>query len=608
MTQEAPYKWLSAILFTTLPILILLTFRDYGISWDEKLQDTYGEYVVRYYTSFFRDTSAVGFGDLHYYGGFFEALLRLFSYVLPLGIYEVRHLITGLFGVVGVVGCWKIARLLAGPRAAFFGALLLALYPPYYGHIFINSKDIPFAVLYVWAVYYLVKLAQEFPKMSGWTAARFGIASGLTMGVRVGGLLLLCYLFLTLAILLTSVFLRRRSLLPSRWAVIGRSILGGLLATILAYGIMLIFWPAAIREPFVAPFEAMAWFSRERPYTLIRSHVPMHLLYKLPELYLLLILVGLSLAVRTLYRYARTGSVDFPRVLSYGLVVLSALLPVIYAVITKPFLYDEIRHFLFVIPPLFSLLGIALSGLMEAAFVRIWIGRIAVLLLVTYFSLQIRLMHQLHPYEYAYYNRLVGGVQGANQNGYATEYWATSYKEGVEMLESYLRRRDGALFDTTRYSILLGAAEWCAPPYFPGNFVQVQDPEKAEFLLTTTRYDTHTTNGPQVLEVQRFGVSFMVGKIMERDPRPGELTVSRSEITAGESYVLRVPSAPRSPVIFRYSVNGKDAEEFTASLDDRGEVKVDITNATPKGLYRFTSFRRADKAEWTPAGATLTVK
>src|SRR5262245_48753562 len=131
MTQEAPYKWLSAILFTTLPILILLTFRDYGISWDEQAQDTYGEYVVRYYTSFFRDTSAVGFSDLHYYGGFFEALLRLFSYVLPLGIYEVRHLITGLFGVGGVVGCWKIARLLAGPRAAFFGALLLALYPPY---------------------------------------------------------------------------------------------------------------------------------------------------------------------------------------------------------------------------------------------------------------------------------------------------------------------------------------------------------------------------------------------------------------------------------------------------------------------------------------------
>ena len=95
---------------------------------------------------------------------------------------------------------------------------------------------------------------------------------------------------------------------------------------------------------------------------------------------------------------------------------------------------------------------------------------------------------------------------------------------------------------------------------------------------------------------------------MEHDPRPGELKVSRSEITAGESYVLRVPSAPRSPVIFRYSLNGKDAEEFTASLDDRGEVKVDITNATPKGLYRFTSFRRADKSEWTPAGATLTVK
>jgi hypothetical protein len=69
-----------------------------------------------------------------------------------------------------------------------------------------------------------------------------------------------------------------------------------------------------------------------------------------------------------------------------------------------------------------------------------------------------------------------------------------------------------------------------------------------------------------------------------------------------------VPSAPRSPVIVRYSLNGKDAEEFTTSLDDRGEVKFDITDETAKGFYRFLSFRKVDKAEWTPAGATITVK
>ena len=72
--------------------------------------------------------------------------------------------------------------------------------------------------------------------------------------------------------------------------------------------------------------------------------------------------------------------------------------------------------------------------------------------------------------------------------------------------------------------------------------------------------------------------------------------------------MLRVPSAPRSRVIVRYSLNGKDAEEFTASLDDRGEVKFDVSNETPKGFYRFISFRKADKAEWTPAGATIVVK
>ncbi len=297
--------------------------------------------------------SAVGFSDLHYYGGFFEALLKLFSLVLPLGNYEVRHLITGLFGVGGVVGCWKIARLLCRP------SVLPSLAPccwrcirPTTAHIFINSKDIPFAVLYVWAVYYLVKLVQEFPKMSCWTAARFGIASGLTMAVRVGGLLLLCYLFLTLAILLTSIFLRRSSLLPSRvgrhrkinpWRTPGND-------PRLRHHVDLL----ASRNPRACSSPPLKQWHGFRVNALSHQQGPMlpiHLLYKLPELYLLLIVVGLCLAIRTLYRYARKGSVDFPRVLSYGLVGLSALLPVIYAVVTKPFLYDEIRHFLFVIPP-----------------------------------------------------------------------------------------------------------------------------------------------------------------------------------------------------------------------------------------------------------------
>ena len=44
------------------------------------------------------------------------AALNRFS---PLGVYETRHLLNGLVGVLGLVGCWKLGRALGGPRAGF---------------------------------------------------------------------------------------------------------------------------------------------------------------------------------------------------------------------------------------------------------------------------------------------------------------------------------------------------------------------------------------------------------------------------------------------------------------------------------------------------------
>jgi hypothetical protein len=44
----------------------------------------------------------------------------------------------------------------------------------------------------------------------------------------------------------------------------------------------------------------------------------------------------------------------------------------------------------------------------------------------------------LHPYEYTYYNQLVGGTSGAFRD-YETDYWLTCYKEAVENLNRTVR-------------------------------------------------------------------------------------------------------------------------------------------------------------------------
>src|SRR4029077_17046232 len=102
--------------------------------------------------------------------------------------------------VPGTVGVWTLVLALAGPRVGFLAALFLALTPNYYGQMFNNPKDVPFAAAMVWALYYLVRLAPELPRPRWSLVAKLGLAIGMALGIRGGGLLLLGYLGLLLGL------------------------------------------------------------------------------------------------------------------------------------------------------------------------------------------------------------------------------------------------------------------------------------------------------------------------------------------------------------------------------------------------------------------------
>src|SRR5690348_7917295 len=139
--KETFWARLSFVVVVTGAALVLLTFRDYGVTWDEDVHNWYGNFVLEYYLSFFGDKTALHWRDLYNYGAVFDMVAAALNRVSPIGVYETRHLLNGLVGILGVIGCWKLGGAVAGPRAGFIAILLLISTPNYYGQMFNNPKD-----------------------------------------------------------------------------------------------------------------------------------------------------------------------------------------------------------------------------------------------------------------------------------------------------------------------------------------------------------------------------------------------------------------------------------------------------------------------------------
>ncbi len=507
------YDRLSVVLLLAALVLALCTFRDYGITWDEDVHFAYGYQVVHYYASLFADRRALSWAPMLYYGAAFDASTALLAPVSPLGGYETRHLLNLLVGLLGVVGCWKLARHLAGPRAGFCAALILLLIPNYYGHMFNNPKDIPFAAATVWSLYYIARLLSALPRPPLHLTLRLGLAIGLGLGVRIGALLLLCYLGLVLCIY---VAWRAGRLGEPRArlheaAGIALRIVAPVVG--LAYPIMLLCWPWAQIDPIGNPLRALAEFSQHPfPYKTLfdgryypapqlpPQYLPIHIILQLPELVLALLLCSIPLGAAALLR----RQVAPTRLIAGGLVGFAIVFPPAYAIAVHAVLFDGMRHFLFVLPPIACVAGMTLDALLSRIG-RPPTRRFAGMVLTAYLAFHGFLMVRLHPDQYVYYNALIGGVPGA-AGRFKLDYWANSYDEAVHGLIARLKARDGARFAQVTYHVAVCGPPGSATYYFPNNLVYESDWHKADFYVAFTKDECNrSVPGREILRVERLG-------------------------------------------------------------------------------------------------------
>jgi 4-amino-4-deoxy-L-arabinose transferase-like glycosyltransferase len=106
-------------------------------------------------------------------------------------------------------------------------------------------------------------------------------------------------------------------------------------------------------------------------------------------------------------------------------------IPLVLAVVFRPKMYDNFRQFLFIVPPLFVLASLAFDRFINGFQNK----KIGLLMSIALLIPGIFARAWLFPYEYIYYNALVGWT-GQVGRSYETDYWGTSFCEAGRFLDN----------------------------------------------------------------------------------------------------------------------------------------------------------------------------
>jgi 4-amino-4-deoxy-L-arabinose transferase-like glycosyltransferase len=506
---------LALALLAIAAIVALTTFRDYGLGWDDYTHAEYGNLLLSFYASGLADRRALSWVNLYEYGGGFDLAAALLAKLLPFGVFETRRLTGGIVGLIGLLIVWRTGLRVGGPLAGFIALALLATCPLFVGHAFINAKDAPFAVAMALLLLGLVRAFEEYPRPGAATVALVGIGAGLAIGTRILGAFGALYALGALALIVAID--ARRDGLRAAGASCGRFVLRLLPGLVLGYAVMALVWPWGASEP-LNPIRALQYFSRffEEPWDELfggalikvtempRSYLPTLLALKLPEMFGALAAGGVAGALVGAFRHGNTAN----RRAVLLLVALAAALPIAVAVAMRPAMYNGIRHFLFVVPPLAVAGGLAGAWLFDALRRR---GHLAAMAAAAVFIIGIALpmvdMVRLLPYEYTSFNRLAGGVRGARDR-YMLDYWGLSLKQASQGLAAKIAELGLRKPSDRRWKLAV-----CGPHRSPqvelgADFETTWDPKGADFAMMLGEFYCRKFDAPLLVDVVRNGVVY----------------------------------------------------------------------------------------------------
>ncbi len=299
-----------------------------------------------------------------------------------------------------------------------------------------NHEDIPFAATYLLTAYLMIRFFKQMPQPSWKITAALSTALGLTIGCRVGGVILIFHLLL---FGIFFYFLRQRatpkeSLPWTPWLC--------RLAIIALYGYLigLFFWPYGQLNPFLNTLQvlhqlanfpdssgALLFHGNLVPLTALPwTYVPLWIFISTP----CVVLAGGLLFCLFLPSIRRT-----PQRKHLVLLAFISLFPILFVILKHSVLYNDWRHLYFTYAPLVVLAAVGWDSLFD--FERLkkirWGVGLGFLLLAI---IPVSWMVRNHPYEALYFNELEGGVKGA-AGRYEMDYWGNTLRTAAEWLGDY---------------------------------------------------------------------------------------------------------------------------------------------------------------------------
>lgn len=381
---------------------------------------------------------------MHAYGQSFDLVTYTIAQWFNIDdIYKLRHLCNTILGWLTMVFTALIATMLFGWRAGLMAFLAILISPRFLGHSWNNPKDIPFAFGFTFTIYFIFAFIRRLPKISIRNLIFIALGLGFTNSIRIGGLLLIAYLFFFTGIRYLTLYGFPGILHKNRLNELFTLALYLLAASGIGYILGILLWPYALISPLKNPLEALdlmtnfsislrqlfegkiVWSDNLPWYYALK-----YMLITIP----IYIFIGLATTLILIKKVIKNTRPDVMFLLFFWMAF-----PIFYTIYKDSNLYGGWRHLMFAYPPMVVLAVPGINQLynnLKGSYFKLII---TVLLL---FSITRPLLHDIrnHPYQYVYYNEIIGGIPGAYGN-YEMDYYFHSFKNASEwLIENRLKK------------------------------------------------------------------------------------------------------------------------------------------------------------------------